>query len=161
MAADRPSVANPYSGGDWEFEKTTVRIPAMVFEQRIIIGTAISRCALPANSFSEHSAQGGPIDVAALNAESDNATGELIHDDQHPVALCDEQQPRWPRSARRWAIVLRQDMLHNVVVDVDAESPRDNQGNAWATGTRVAEFQLDDGAYERIAGPLGPGFFGR
>ena len=64
-----------------------IGLPAMKLEQRVMIGTEISRYSLPTNGFIEHSAECGSVDVAALNGESNNATGELIHHHQHPVAL--------------------------------------------------------------------------
>ena len=70
-----------------DLQNPQIRFPAMKFKQWVMIGTEISRCALTTDGFIEHSAEGRPIDVAALNAESDNATRKLVHDRQHPVAL--------------------------------------------------------------------------
>ncbi len=41
--------------------------------------------ALPSNGAVEHPAKSDPIDGSGLNTEPNNATRELIHDDQNPV----------------------------------------------------------------------------
>lgn len=38
-------------------------------------------------SLVEHAAEGNTIDVASVDAKTDDAPRELVHDDEHPVAL--------------------------------------------------------------------------
>jgi len=38
-------------------------------------------------SFVEHAAEGDTIDIASVDAKTDDAPSELVHDDEHPVAL--------------------------------------------------------------------------
>ena len=70
-----------------DLEYARVRLPAVRFEQRVTIGTEMSRGALPANGVVEHPAEAGAIDGAPVHAKSDEAAGELVHDHEHPVAL--------------------------------------------------------------------------
>jgi hypothetical protein len=84
------------------------------------------------------------IDRTAVHADSDEATRELVHDHEHPVApehdglaskevhapqavfrLSDERQPRGPVATRGGVIVFRQHAVHDVLVDVDPERVRD------------------------------------
>ena len=58
----------------------------MCLEQRIVIGTEMSGDALPMNGAIEHAADVGTRDGAALHAKADQATRELVHDHEHPVA---------------------------------------------------------------------------
>src|SRR5713226_8513305 len=85
-----------------------------------------------------------------MHADSDEATGELVHDHEHPVApehdglaskeihtpqavsrVSDERQPRGPGSARGGSIVFRWHAVHDVLVDVDPERVRDDARNPW------------------------------
>ena len=121
----------------------------------------------------EHPAEAGRIDGPTVHAESDDATRELVHDDEAPVApqhdglaakevdapeaIClvsDERQPRGPGSARGWTVVLQQDAMDDVLVDVDPERLRDDPRNPRAPESRIARFELDDRSDERLARPL-------
>jgi len=53
--------------------------------QGIVVSTEVVRRCLPASRSIEHPAQGRPINDAALNPKTNNATGELIHHDENPV----------------------------------------------------------------------------
>jgi hypothetical protein len=115
-----------------------------------------------------------------MNAESDYTMRELVHGDQYPVRIeqdrfaaqevgtpqailrvTGEGEPRGFHSARRRTVVFGKDAPHDVLVDHDAECPRDDQPSPWAAERRLARFQLDNCAYEFVAGPYGPGFLGR
>ena len=61
-----------------------VQLPVR-FEQRIVIRTEMSRGALPVNGGVEQAADVGARDRAAMHAEADQATRELVHDHEHPV----------------------------------------------------------------------------
>jgi hypothetical protein len=54
--------------------------------QRIVIRAEIFGQTVPANRPLEHPAEGHSIHDAAVDAESDDATGELVHHDENPVA---------------------------------------------------------------------------
>src|SRR6202043_2876091 len=109
-------------------------------EQRIMVGAEMSRCGPTMNGRVEHPTEVGTIDRTALHADSDEASRELVHDHEHPVApehdglaskeihapqavsrVSDERQPRGPGSPRGRAIVFRQHAVHDALVDVDAE----------------------------------------
>ena len=51
-------------------------------------------------------------------------------------------------------IAFRQHAVHDVLVDVDPERLRDDARNPRAPESRIARFELDDGADERLARPL-------
>src|ERR1700730_6103245 len=120
----------------------------MRLEQRIMIGAEMSRCAPTMNGDVEHAAEVGAIDRTRVHADSDEATGELVHDHEYPVApeydglaskeirapqavsrVSDERQPRGPGAARAGAIIFRQHAVHAVLVDVDPERVRDDARN--------------------------------
>jgi hypothetical protein len=52
----------------------------------IVIRTEMSRCALPVNGGVEYAAEVGAGYRAAVHTDADEATRELVHDDEHPVA---------------------------------------------------------------------------
>src|ERR1700674_5453451 len=100
----------------------------------------MSRCALPVNGGVKHTAKVGAGDGAAVHADADEATRELVHDHEHPVApehdglaskevdapqavsrVSDERQPRGSGSTRGGAIAFRQHSVYDVLVDVDPE----------------------------------------
>ena len=70
-----------------DLQNPKVGFPAMEIEQGIVIGTDVSGCALTTSGVIEQSAECGPIDTAALDSESDDAAGKLIHDHKHPADL--------------------------------------------------------------------------
>ena len=69
-----------------DLQNPQVRRPPVRFEQRIVIRTEMSRCALPVNGGVEQAADVGARDGAAMHADADKATRELVHDYEHPVA---------------------------------------------------------------------------
>jgi hypothetical protein len=136
----------------------------------------MSRCALPVNGGVEHAAEVGAGDGAAVHADADEATRELVHDHEHPVApehdglaskevdapqavsrVSDERQPRGSGSARSGAIVFRQHSVYDVLVDVDPERLRDDQRDPWGAEPRIASLEFDDGLDERVTRPLRSG----
>ena len=163
----------------FDLQNPQVRRPTMRLEQRIMIGTEMSRCALTMNGGVEHAAEVGAIDRTAVHADSDKATRELVHHHEHPVApehdglaskkvhapqavsrVSDERQPRRPGAARDGAIVFRQNAVDDMFVDVDPERVRDDAGNPRTAEPRIARLELDDGSDECRTRPFGPGFFG-
>ena len=108
-----------------DLENPKIRPPTVRLEQRIVIRTEMPRCALFVNRGFEHAADVGARNGAAMHADADEATCELVHDHEHPVApehdrlaskevdapeavsgVADERQPRGPGAARR-AIMFR------------------------------------------------------
>src|SRR5216684_7564004 len=103
-------------------------------------GFAALRQSKGMNGGVEHAADVGAIDRTTVHADSDEATGELVHDHEHPVApehdglaskeihtpqavsrVSDERQPRGPVAAGGGTIVFRQHAVYDVLVDVDSE----------------------------------------
>src|SRR5262249_28389291 len=127
-----------------------------------MIGTEMSRYALPVNGGIEHATDVGAPGGATMHADADKAARELVHDYEHPVApeenrlaskqihapeavcgVADERQPRGSGSARSRAIVIRQHAVHGLV-DVDPERLRDDVRNPWTAEPRIARLELDD-----------------
>ena len=145
----------------------------MRLEQRIVIGTEMSGDALPVDGGIEHAADVGAIDGTTMHTDSDEATGELVHDHEHPVApehdglaskeihapqavsrVSDERQPRGPGAAGDGAIVFRQHAVDDVLVDVDPERVHDDARNPRTAEPGIARLELDDGLDECVARPL-------
>ena len=141
-----------------------------------MIRTEMSRCPLPVSGGVEHAAEAGRVDRPAVYTEADQAPRALVHDHEHPVALehdglaakqvdapetvrrvTDERQPGRPGAARGGSIVFRQHASDDVLVDVDAERPRDDACNAWTAEPRISRFELNDRPDERVARPLRSG----
>jgi len=55
-------------------------------EERIMIGAEMPRDALPVNGGVEHAAQVDARHGPRVHADANEATSELIHDDEHPIA---------------------------------------------------------------------------
>ena len=55
------------------------------------------------------------------------------------------------------SIAFRQHASDDVLVDVDAERPRDDACNAWTAEPRISRFELNDRPDERVARPLRSG----
>src|SRR4030095_3916165 len=108
-----------------DLQNPKVRRPPVCLEQGIMVGTEISRCAPTMNGGVEHATDIGGIDRTTVHAESYEATRELVHEHEHPVApehdglsskevsapeavcgVSNERQPRGSTSARGGAIVL-------------------------------------------------------
>src|SRR5260370_28354950 len=147
-----------------DLQNPKVRRPTMRLEQRIVIGAEVSWSAPTKNGGVEHAADVGAIDGTTMHADSDEATGELVHDDEHPVApehdglaskeihapqaiprVSDERQPRRAGPAGGGAIVFRQHAVHDVLVDVDPECVRDDARNPRTAEPRIARLELDYG----------------
>ena len=52
-------------------QKPKIRLPAMGFEQRVMIRTEMSRCPLPVSGGVEHAAEAGRVDRPAVYTEAD------------------------------------------------------------------------------------------
>ena len=82
-----------------DLQNPKVRHPTVGLEQRIVIGAEMSRGAPTMDGDVEHAADVGAIDGTTMHADSDEATGELVHDHEHPVApehdgLASKKDPR-------------------------------------------------------------------
>ena len=60
--------------------------PTVRLEERIMIGAEMPRCVLTLDGGVEYAADVGAIDGTTMHADSDEATGELVHHHEHPVA---------------------------------------------------------------------------
>src|ERR1700675_4134715 len=69
-----------------DLENPEVCRPTVRLEERIMIGAEMPRFVLTTDGGVEHSADVGAIARTTMHADSDEATGELVHDHEHPVA---------------------------------------------------------------------------
>src|SRR5262245_10413424 len=144
-----------------------------------MIRTEMSRYALSMNGSVEQATDVGTREGAAMHAEAHEATRELVHDHEHPVAaehdglapkevhapeavrrVADERQPRRSAATRTRAIVFRQHARHDVLIDVEAERLGNDARNARTAEARIARLQLHDHADECLVWPSRPGLPG-
>ncbi len=133
----------------------------MIFEQWVMIGAQVARLALARNGAVEHAAQRDAVDIASVYSEANDSARELIHDDEHPVALeqngfaakeidapeadfhvTDESQPGGTTIMGCWTVMFGEDTPHDVLVDVHAEGLGDDQRDSRAAESRIASLQL-------------------
>src|SRR6516165_8608729 len=158
-----------------DLQNPQVRRPPVRLQQWIVLGTEMSGYALPMNGGVKHLADVGDRDGAAMHADADEATRELVHDHEHPVAaahdrlaskevhapeavsgMADERQPRRAGAARRRAIVFRQHAVDDVLVDGNPERLRDDARNPWTAEPRIARREVNDGPDECFVRPVRP-----
>jgi hypothetical protein len=160
-----------------DLKNPEVRPPTARLEERIMIGTEMPRCALTMDGGVEHAACINAGNDAAVYADADEATRELVHDYEYPVTpeydglaakevdapqavsgVTDERQPRGSRSVRGRAIVFRQHAVHDVLVDVDPKRLRDDQRDPWTTEPRCRSTRIE---WNRLAAKGLPHFWCR
>jgi hypothetical protein len=142
-----------------------------------MIRAEVPRCALTMDGGVEHAADVvGARGGATMHSDADKTTRELAHDHKHPVApehdrltskevhtpeavggVADERQPRGSGSARSRAIIFRQHAIHDVLVDVDPEHPRDDARNPRTAKPGIARLQSDPGLDECLVRPFRSG----
>src|SRR5438046_49760 len=144
-----------------DLQNSKIRLPTVRLEQRIVIGAEMSRGAPTMNGDVEHAADVGAIDGTTMHADSDEATGELVHDHEHPVApehdglaskkihapqavsgVSDERQPRGPGAGGGPIVFRRQHAVYDVLVDVDPERVRDDARNPRTAEPGIARLEL-------------------
>src|SRR6516165_2973985 len=82
-----------------DLQNPQVRRPPVRLEQRIVIGTEMSGDALPMNGDVKHPADVGARDGAAMHADADEATRELVHGPRAPSS-CGARSTRIERGPR-------------------------------------------------------------
>ena len=122
----------------------------------------------------EHSAKGNAVDDAGMQAKPNDPASVLIHDDQYPVSpqhgrlaaeqidapatvlqVAEESQPR--RTVGVWlgVVMLGLDTPHDVLIDGDAEGPRDLLGDSRAAPGGIALLGGDNRLDELLGRALG------
>ena len=129
-----------------------------------MIGAEVSWWRLSSDGAIEHPTYGYAVDVSTFDAKTDDAAGEHVHYQQHPVTMQengfaaeqvdasqaifdvpDECQPRRTvGSGIAWPVVLPEHASNDVLVKLDAEGVSDLLGDAYATEPWIAALQLDD-----------------
>lgn len=122
------------------------------------------RAGLPPDGAVEHPAKCGTIDDTGMDAEADDATGELIHEDEDPLGaqrgrfapeqvdtpetilrVPQERQPGRAGGMLFRSIVTGEDPSNRVFVDGNAESEGDLLSDAGTPPGGVPELHLEDG----------------
>lgn len=152
--------------------------PAVEAKERVMVGADVFRWGPASNCVIEHPTYRDAVDICTLDAKTDDAAGEHVHDYQHPVTaqedgfaaeqvdapqavldVPDECQPRGViGSGVAWREVLREHAAHDIFVDVEAEGMRDLLGDAYTAEPGVAALQLNDRRDEFCRRTFGAGF---
>jgi hypothetical protein len=115
-----------------------------------------------------------------VHTDSDEATSELVHDYEHPVApehdgfaskeihppqavcrVADERQPRGPGSARGEAKVFRQHAVHDVLVMSTPNVCEMMRAIRGQPNRGLRDLSSTMAWMSAALGPFGPGFFGQ
>ena len=151
-----------------------VGLPLLNPIKGIMVGAEVLRHpALPSNGAVEHPAKCDTVDGPGMNAEPQDATRVLIHEDQDPVSLqrirfapeqiytpeavlqvSKESQPGWPPGVLFRSVVTGENPANHVFVDGDVESQGNLLSDARAAPGGIALLHLDDGFNEFFVRPL-------
>ncbi len=93
-----------------------------------------------------------------MASEPDGLAAEQIDAPQAILHLPQECEPGRPITIGFWSSVFDQNSAYQVFVDCDPKGCRDDQGNPWATETRIASFEFEDGPDECFRRTLGSWF---
>ena len=95
-----------------DLENPEVCFPTVHLEQQIMIGTEMPRCVLTMDGCVEYAAEVGAIDGITVHADSDEATGELVHDHEHPVLRSTMDSHRKRLTRQRLSLVCPMNESH-------------------------------------------------
>ena len=145
-------------------EDTKIGLSALEREQWIVVRAQPPRDTLPDNRAIEYPAQRNPIDRAGLNPKPDDAPGELVHYHKDPMGLepdrfatkqidtpqavacvTDQGQPGRPTVAGIGPKVLGEHAAHDILIDLDAEHPRNQERDAGTAILGIPALGLDNG----------------
>lgn len=155
-----------------DVEDAKIGLPLTKLKQGIMVGTEVhGLVGLSPDGAVEHPAKCGTIDDAGMDAEADDATGELIHEDEDPMGaqggrfapeqvntpeavlhVSEEGQPGRTGGMVFRSIVVDEDPSNGVFVDGNAESEGDLLSDAGTPPGRVAELHLEDGLNNFLTG---------
>lgn len=68
-------------------EYPKIGLPPMEMEQRIVVTADVFGRIGPTDRLAKHPTEYWPIDSSCVHAKANNPSGELIHNDENPVAL--------------------------------------------------------------------------
>jgi hypothetical protein len=74
-----------------DLEDAQVGEPAVKSKQRVVVGTGVLGQALARAGAIEHPAYRDAVDAGGFDAEADDAAGENIHDQHHPMAAQEDR----------------------------------------------------------------------
>jgi hypothetical protein len=112
-----------------------------------------------------------------MDSKADDAPSELIHNNEHPMALQKngftpeqvnapeailgvpkESQPRWPIGARVWPVMCGKDASHHIFIDVGTKRFINLLCDPWAAKPWFTLLHFDDGPDECLRWTFGAGF---
>ena len=110
-----------------------------------------------------------------MNTETDDTTGKLIHYYQHPMAfeanrltseqidapkavfhVANESEPGRATATGFWTIVFDQYTPDDMLINLDAKSFRDDQGDPRAVEAPIAAFEFNNGTNEWLGWSFRP-----
>jgi hypothetical protein len=123
----------------------------------------VLRKRLSGDDLIEHPANRGAAEISALNPKANDPTCEYVHHHHDPMAaqedrfaakqidapqavlhMPDKAQPGRAIGSSPGSIVLREHAADDVLVDIDAKSPRNLLGDAGTASTGIAALERDD-----------------
>ena len=145
-------------------QDSQVGLPSVKTIKRIVVGTEVFRHgAVASKGLVEHSAKSGAVDRAGVQAEPNDATSVLIHDDQNPVSpqhcrfaakqvyapetvlkVAEESQPRGTVGVRLGVVMRGQDAPNEVFIDRDAKRQSNLLSDSAAAPGEIALFGDDN-----------------
>jgi len=148
-----------------DLEDPQVREPSMKAEQWIVIRTDPDWRCLAGDGLIEHATRGHTVDAFPADTEADDSAAKHIDDNQDPMTakedrfaskqvhtpetvrgLGNESEPRGTRPAGMiFAVVLREDPTHDILVDLHAECMGNLLSNALIAESGVTELHFEDG----------------
>ena len=131
---------------------------------RIVVGAEVLRHpALPANGAVEHSTKGDTIDRACVDAEANDPSRVLIHNDQDPVGpqrgrlapeqihtpeavfhVAQESQPGGTPGVPSRPVVMGENPSNHVFIDLDVKRQGDLLGDSRTAPAGITLLHVDD-----------------
>ena len=132
--------------------------------KRIVVGAEVLRHpALPANGAVEHSTKGDTIDRTCVDAETNDPSRVLIHNDQDPVGpqrgrlapeqihtpeavfhVAQEGQPGGTTGVLSRPVVMGENPSNNVFIDLDVKRQGDLLGDSRTAPAGITLLHVDD-----------------
>ena len=141
-----------------------IGLPLMELIKRIVVGAEVLRHPeLPAKGAVEHSTKCHTIDRAGMDAEANDPSRVLIHDEQDPVGpqrgrlapeqihtpeavfhVAQESQPGRTTGGLSRLVVMAENSSNHVFVDLDVERQDDLLGDSRTAPIGITLFHFDD-----------------
>jgi len=155
-----------------------IGLPLVELIKRIVVGAEVLRHPeLPAKGAVEHSTKCHTIDRTCVDAEANDPSRVLIHNDQDPVGpqrgrlapeqihtpeavfhVAQESQPGGTPGVLSRPVVMGENPSNNVFVDLNVDRQGDLLGDSRTAPAGITLLHVDDRIDSSALGPFGPGF---